>query len=177
MLLLTESTGQNSAVVLISVAIIGAIGAIIASAIGGAFGSWFNRQQERQALAAAFAGEILCIVDSINWRTARKTIEEGKVPRGELSFPIFDANVGKIGFLPVDLAGKVALFYSDLAGVFIDFRTLDAVLIKQELTILNVNEIKQGLMQHLASIDERAKALVLELKKEASLTWRDYLES
>src|SRR6266446_608780 len=140
--LLAESTGDGSAQVVLVVAIIGAIGAIIASALGGAFSSWFARQQERQAIAAAFAGEIQSTVEATNWRHARKAIAQGKaVPVAEHSFPIFEANVAKIGFLPVDLAAKDAVYYSDLGGVFLDFRTLHTTLVKREIYILNADQI------------------------------------
>jgi len=44
--------------------LIGAFGAIA----GGAFGSWFTWQKERQSIAAAFAGEVQGLIDFIGWR-------------------------------------------------------------------------------------------------------------
>jgi hypothetical protein len=79
-----------------------AIGAVAAIA-GGAFAQWFTWQKSRRALAVAFQ----CVVKSSNFRLARQTIAQGKVPPAEASFAIFEANVAKIGLLPVDLAGKV----------------------------------------------------------------------
>ncbi len=148
-----------------------AIGAVAAIA-GGAFVQSFARQQERRSVAAAFAGEIQCIVGAINWRSARKTIEQGKVPSAQPSFPIFEANVSKIGVLPVDLAGKVALFYSNLGGVFLDFRTLHDALVVRTIAILNTNEIKEGVLKQLDHLDSQATPLVDGLRKEAARRWR-----
>jgi hypothetical protein len=148
-----------------------AIGAV-AAITGGAFAQSFARQQERRSVAAAVAGEIQCIVGAINWRSARKTIEQGKVPSAQPSFPVFEANVSKIGLLPVDLAGKVALFYSNLVGVFLDFRTLHDALIACTITILNANEIKGGVLKQLDDLDSQATPLVVELRKEAARRWR-----
>jgi hypothetical protein len=105
--------------------IIGIVIGAVAAIVGGAFAQWFTRQLERQSIAAAFAGEIQCIVEATNWHDARRDIEQGKaVAVEEHAFPIFEANLSKIGLLPVDIAGKVAVFYSELGGVFQDFRTL-----------------------------------------------------
>jgi hypothetical protein len=69
-------------------ALIGTVIGAIAAIIGGAFAQWFTRQLDRQALAAALAGEIQCIVDAINWHDARRDIEQGKAIRvDESAFP------------------------------------------------------------------------------------------
>jgi len=48
--------------------------------------------RERRALAtAAFAAEIQCAVKSSNFRLARQTIAQGKVPLAKASFAIFEA--------------------------------------------------------------------------------------
>jgi uncharacterized membrane protein YeaQ/YmgE (transglycosylase-associated protein family) len=65
MVLLAEATGQDSTQVVLWDAIIGAVGAILASALGGAFSSWFARQQERRALAAALAAEMQGVMDVV----------------------------------------------------------------------------------------------------------------
>jgi len=50
--------------------------------------------RERRALAtAAFAAEIQCVVKSSNFRLARQTIAQGKVPPAEASFAIFEASL------------------------------------------------------------------------------------
>jgi hypothetical protein len=38
------------------------------------------------------------------------------IPVAEHSFPVFETNVAEIGLLLVDLAAKVAVFYSDSAS-------------------------------------------------------------
>ena len=147
------------------------IGAV-AAVIGGAFAQWFTWQKERRALAAAFAGEIQCVVEATNFRSARRFIEQGKVLPTKISFPIFETNVAKIGFLPADLAGRVAVFYSDLGGVFLDFETLDAALIKQTIRIANADEIKKGVLQRLDALESAAIPLVAKLRQEAKRRWR-----
>jgi hypothetical protein len=103
-------------------ALIGATGAIA----GGAFGSWFTWQKERQSVAAAFAGEVQGFIDVINWRqTCEGLLERRKFPIDDHPFPVFEANVGKIGLLPADLAGTVAGFYSHARGMVQDFLTIN----------------------------------------------------
>jgi hypothetical protein len=104
-------------------ALIGAVGAIG----GGAFGSWFTWQRERQSVAGAFAGELQAIMDVFKWRQISELIPRGyKFPIGDNPFPVFDANVGKIGFLPADLAVKVAGFYGYAGGIVQDLGTINS---------------------------------------------------
>jgi hypothetical protein len=68
-----------------------------------------------------FAGEVQGLIDVFGWREFREGILAGqKFPIDEHPFPIFDANVGKIGFLPSPLAGDVAGFYSFAKGIVQD---------------------------------------------------------
>jgi hypothetical protein len=169
--LLAESSWAPAALSIIGV-LIGALAAIG----GGAFAQWFTRQMERQALAAALAGEIQCVVDARNWHDARKDIEQGKaIPVDERAFPIFEANLAKIGLLPVDLVGKVSVFYSELGGVFQDFRTLWVALIEGK-SIANVDHIRVRLLNRMDAVEEKAKVLLVELKKEAARSWQYYLQ-
>jgi hypothetical protein len=98
--------------------IIGAIGAVF----GGAFGSWFNWQKERQSLAAALAGEVEAVKAVVEFRRYREVLLwsiKQTYARGEAvyltfstdehPFPAFEQNVSKIGHLPPDLARDVAL--------------------------------------------------------------------
>jgi hypothetical protein len=102
-------------------ALIGAFGPIA----GGAFSSWFTWQKERQSIAAAFAGEVQGLIEVVNWREFREGILAGqKFPIDEHPFPVFDANVGKIGLLPAPLAGEVAAFYSFAKGIVQDIRVI-----------------------------------------------------
>jgi hypothetical protein len=157
--------------------IIGTVIGAVAAIVGSAFAQWFSRQLERQALAAALAGEIQCIVEATNWHDARREIEQGKaIEVGEIAFPIFEANVSKIGFLPVDLAGKVSVFYSELGGVFQEFRTLWAALIDRKITITHPDHLRARLLQRMDAVEEKAKVLLLELKKEAARSWHYYLQ-
>ena len=148
-----------------------AIGAVAAIA-GGAFTQWFTWQKERRALAAAFAGEIQSVVKAQNFRNLQAMIKQGKVPSAQPSFPVFDANVGKIGMLPVDLAGRVSVFYSDLAGVYLDLRTLYEALIERKIQIENPEEIKTGLLKRLPTLESEANSLVANLRKESKRKWR-----
>jgi len=76
-------------------ALIGAAGAIA----GGAFVYWFTWQKERQSVAAAFAGELQGLIDVTEWRQTRELIPLGyKFPIDDHPFPVFEANVGKIGY-------------------------------------------------------------------------------
>src|SRR6516225_968291 len=93
--------------------VIGAVGAVI----GGAFGSWFTWQKERQSLAAALAGEVEAVKAVTEFRRYRQVLlwcidqtnATGKVVYltfsiDEHPFPAYEQNVGKIGHLPPDLA-------------------------------------------------------------------------
>ena len=156
--------------------IIGVFIGAFAAIAGGAFAQWFNRQLERQSLAAALAGEIQCILETTSWQDARRDIEQGKAaPVDEHPFPIFEANVAKIGLLPVDLAGKVAVFYSEVGGVFQDFRTLWTGLM-QPTTVRNLDQIRARLLQRMDAVEDKAKGLLLELKKEAARPWHYYMQ-
>jgi hypothetical protein len=98
--------------------LIGAFGAIA----GGAFGSWFTWQKERQSVAAALAGEVEAFMAVTEWYQTREFISRGyRSPIDDHPFPVFEANVGKIGFLPPDLARDVAGFYSHARRVVEEF--------------------------------------------------------
>ncbi len=102
-------------------ALIGAVAAIA----GDAFAQWFIWQKERQAVAAALAGEAQSFIEVMDWRKARELILMGhKFAIADHAFSVFEANVGKIGFLPPDLARKVTEFYSYAGGIVQDFQTL-----------------------------------------------------
>lgn len=148
------------------------IGAV-AAVVGGAFAQWFNRQLERQSLAAALAGEIQCVVESTNWRDAREDIEQDRVvPVDEHAFPIFEANVAKIGLLPVDLAGKVAVFYSELGAIFQDFRTLRNPIFESSAS----RQFETRFLQRMDAAEKKAKVLLIEPKKEAARPWYYYMQ-
>src|SRR5258708_4316218 len=83
-----------------------AIGAIAAIG-GGVCVSWITWQKERQSLANALAGEIQGFMGILTWRDTRELLQKGyKFPIDDGGFPEFEAHIGKIGFLPSDLAGK-----------------------------------------------------------------------
>src|ERR1700722_6095195 len=89
-----------------------AIGGLLAMG-GGAFGSWFTWQRERQSVAAALAAEVQGVIDFLEWRQVCEGLSQGrKFVVGDLRFVVFEATVGKIGLLPADLAGKVVAFYN-----------------------------------------------------------------
>jgi hypothetical protein len=102
--------------------LIGALGAIA----GGAFGSWFTWQKERQSVAAALAGEVQGVIDFLEWRQVCECLSQGrKFFVGDLRFVVFEANIGKIGLLPADLAGKVVAFYNYAGGILQDLKTIE----------------------------------------------------
>jgi len=87
--------------------VIGAGGAIA----GGAFGSWFNWQKERQAIAAALAGEVEAAKSVAEFRQFRPIIEsclESTKAQGKLvylrfssddhPFPVFEQTSAKLVF-------------------------------------------------------------------------------
>lgn len=149
-------------------AVIGAIGAIG----GGAFASWFAWQKERQAVAAALAGEVQGLIDVFEWVEARELIPKGYVfPIDERPFPVVEANVGKIGSLPADLAGKVTGFYGYARGIVQNFAVL-----RTGEPMRDPVEFRDRFVKGLDTLKDKAEALVPELQKEASMTWLDYLE-
>src|SRR5262245_54402593 len=116
--LAASSSDWNSAVLGFVGAVIGAV----AASIGGAFAQWFTCQQERQSVAAALAGEVQGLIDNMGMRQAAEGLLQGmRFPIDDHPFLIFEANVGKIGFLPPPLASRVGEFYR---GLVVDFRTL-----------------------------------------------------
>jgi hypothetical protein len=101
--------------------LIGALGAIA----GGAFGSWFTWQKERQSVAAALAGEVQGFMAVMELAKPREFLPLGhRFTVDDHPFPVFEANVGKIGFLPPDLAGDIAGFYSHAREVVHDLLIL-----------------------------------------------------
>jgi hypothetical protein len=141
---------------------------------GGAFGSWFTWQKERQSIAAAFAGEVQGLIDVIGWRETREGILAGRrCPIDEHPFPVFDAKVGKIGLLPAQLAGDVAGFYSFAKGIVQDI----PVIYKGEFPgVVSETEFRQNFVKTLDNVNEKGVALVAELQKEAKRTWMDCLQ-
>lgn len=119
----------------LTVAFIGAGGAIIGAAIG-SFGShWLQRDHERKALRAAFRAEISSLLKISEARGLENLFQEivdhfdqtgQEVPITLWGFeairadPIFSANVGKIGLLGADVAEDIGDFYSLLNAVRID---------------------------------------------------------
>ena len=115
------------------------------------------------------------MIDVIGWREFREGILAGqKFPIDEHPFPIFDANVGKIGFLPAPLAGDVAGFYSFAKGIVQDI----LVIYKGEFTG-RVPEMvfRRNLVKTLDKVEAKGVALIAELQKEAKRTWMDYLQT
>jgi hypothetical protein len=151
-------------------ALIGAGGAIT----GGAFGSWFTWQKERQSVAAALAGEVPGVINVINLRDACEGLLQGRTfPIDEHPFLVFEANVGKIGLLPVKLAGTVAEFYSIARGIVQDFRTIHKGDFPDKFS---ETEFRQSLVKNIQAMIPIAEALISELREEAAKTWKDYLQ-
>jgi hypothetical protein len=152
--------------------LVGIIIGAAASIAGGAFSQWFTWQKERQSIASALAAEVRVFIEVVNWRDTRELIPKGHVfPIEDHPFPVFEANVGKIGYLPADLAGKVTEFYSYGRGVAQDFRTLW----KKE-PIENVSEFRNRLVEGLDTLKMKSDALVPELLKEAARDWKQVLQ-
>jgi hypothetical protein len=156
---------------ILQTAIGGLIGAAGANA-GGAFGSWFTWQKERQSVSAAFAGEVQALLDVIDWPQILELLPVGyKCPIDDHPFPVFEANVGKIGLLPADLATKVAVFYSFAGGIVQDFRTIK----KDEIHKGAETGFREHLARRIKTMLIKGNGLVPELQKEATRTWKDYL--
>jgi hypothetical protein len=147
--------------------LIGAFGAIA----GGAFGSWFTWQKERQSVAAALAGEVEAFMAVTEWYQTREFISRGyRSQIDDHPFPVFEANVGKIGFLPPDLARDVAGFYSHARRVV------------EEFLIINKGEPIEGpsriaMVENFAFMTAKGQDLVPALQKEAKRTWKNYLQT
>ncbi len=149
--------------------LIGAAGAIA----GGAFGSWFTWQKERQSVAAAFAGEVQAIIDVIDWRQIVELIPHGyKFPVDDHPFPVFEAHIRNIGLLPADLSAKVASYYTHARGIVQDFQTIR----KDEILPGTETEFRAHLAQNIDAMLATGKALIPELQREAKRTWRDSLQ-
>ena len=153
-------------------ALIGADGAIA----GGAFGSWFAWQKERQSVAAAFAGEVQGFIDVVDWldwgRTFYGLIQIRKIPIEDSPFPVFEANAGKIGLLPADLAAKVAGFYTFARGILQELRAVN----KTDGPSGPFGGLKESVTASIETMQMKGKALVPELQKEAQRTWIDCLQ-
>jgi hypothetical protein len=148
---------------------IGAVGAIA----GGAFGSWFTWQKERQSVAAALAGEVQAIIDVIDWRQIVELIPHGyKFPVDAHPFPVFEAHIGNIGLLPADLSAKVATYYAHARGIVQDFQTI----YKDAIHPGTETSFRVHLAQNIETMLAIGKALIPELQKEAKRTWRDSLQ-
>jgi hypothetical protein len=144
-----------------------AIGAIAAIG-GGACVSWITWQKERQSLANALAGEIEMFIGVLNWRNTRELLQKGHTfPIDEGPFPVFEAHVGKIGFLPSNLAGKVTEFYGCARGIVRDFKTLDT----RELNHIQAATFRANLVKGINDLEAKATILVPELRKEAARSW------
>jgi hypothetical protein len=144
-------------------AVIGAVGAIVG---GGALSSWLAHQKERRALAAALAGEVQGVMDVVARRQAADRLERGEsFAIDDHPFLVFEANVGKIGFLPAALASSVAGFYSEARGMAVDFRTL----YKGEVRAgFQADEFRKRLANNIRALEPKARDLVDELRKEAA---------
>ena len=167
--LAASSSDWNSAVLGFIGVVIGAVIGAVAASIGGAFAQWFTRQQERQSVAAALAGEVQGLIDILGMRQAAEGLLQGmRFPIDDHPFLIFEANVGKIGFLPPALASRVAEFYSMARGLVVDFRTLYKGDIPQRLS---EDLFRKGLADNIKALKPVAKALVADMREEAARRW------
>jgi hypothetical protein len=172
-MLLYEATGQTdqnwNVIIGFIATVIGALGAIV----GGAFGSWFSRQQERQALAAALAAEVHGLMDIVEVKHIVRDLEQGVVfDIGDNPLAVFYATVSKVGFLPPPLVSRVVEFYSEAAEVVVDLRTIRKGDFPDELS---KETFRRGLVNRILALVPRGKALEAELREEASRTWHHYL--
>ena len=99
----------------------------------------------------------------------RRLIPGRKFFVGDLRFVVFEANVGKIGLLPADLAGKVVAFYSYAGGILQDFKTI-------EMPKVSETRSTERLVRKIETMLSRGDVLVPELRKEAARSWTDYLQ-
>jgi hypothetical protein len=164
--------------------IIGATGAVF----GGAFGSWFNWQKERQSLAAAFAGEVEAVKAVVEFRRYREvllwSIERTKATGkaeyltfsiDEHPFPAFEQNVSKIGHLPPDLARDVVLFYNYAKSLVQDIRTMST----QNLNAWPVEfaaQYMEKMVEVLDAATKLAEQLIPKLRDESTRDWKQILQ-
>jgi hypothetical protein len=146
-------------------ALIGGVGAIA----GGTFSSWFAHQMERQSLAAALASEVQGVMGVVARRQTADRLEQGeRFAIDDHPLLVFEATVGKIGFLPAPLASKVVGFYSEARGMAVDFRTL----YKGEVPVGFPEEVfRKRLANNIRALEPEAEALVDELRKGAARPW------
>ena len=166
--------------------IIGGVIGVGGAIAGGAFGTWFNWQKERQAIAAALAGEVEAAKSVVEFRQFRPLIEsclESTKAQGKLvclrfsvddhPFPVFEQNISKISFLPQDLARQVTEFYSYARSSVQDLRTL----YNQDLADWPLPAAIGFLESMIKAIDEctgLAEALVPKLRHEAGRSCKRY---
>ena len=160
-------------------AIFGALGAIA----GGAFGTWFTWEKERQNLAAALAGEIHAINSLVEFRGFKEKLQSFICSSREAKklsyhsrlvtqdyFVIFKRNADKIGHLPPDLARDVADFYVRAKGVIEDFKLLGNKKPEQWDLEHGIAELEE-LAMLLEELTKGAEILVPKLQAEAQRTW------
>lgn len=143
-----------------------AIGALAAIG-GGAFGSWFTWQKERQSVAAAFAAEVQGILSLYEWRYIIERIPQGWKFSVEPNFPVFESHIGKIGLLPTNLAAEVTVFYNYAAGIFLDFRTI----CKDEVPTETLPRFRERFVKKIETMLKKGNDLVPALRKEATRSW------
>lgn len=119
----------------LTVAFIGASGAVVGAAIGSFGSQWVQHTRDRKALRAAFRAEISSLLKIADARGLEslfqdvvdhfdKTGQEKAVTLWGFNAvhadPIFSANVGKIGLLGADVAEDIGDFYTLMNAVRVD---------------------------------------------------------
>jgi hypothetical protein len=159
---------------------IGAIAAIGGGAFGDAFASWFTWQKERQAIAAALAGEVEAVKSVTKFRQYRQLIEtcieltkaNNKLVYFAFSvddhpFPVFEENVNKIGFLSEDLARHVTQFYTYARSAVQDFRTLYSQILSN-WPLPDAVGFLEGMIKVIDASTGLAEDLIPRLRQEAA---------
>jgi len=114
--------------------------------------------------------EIRAFVAILKWRNASELLRKGyEFPYEGGDFPVFAAYVAKIGLLPSDIAGDVTEFYGYAAGIFQDFKTLNA----NRLNDLQKRKPQDSLANNIDGIIPKAETLILKLQKEAARSWME----
>lgn len=101
-----------------------------------AFLSWHGlmHRQERRSLASAFVGEMVAVLRAIEEHEVLAALERAAGPDAEIALPkltlphpaIYEADAGRLDWLPAPLPRRIAYFYARIATLQADLAELEA---------------------------------------------------
>lgn len=120
-----------------TIAILGALGALVIAYINTFLKEQYVRHLDANAIAAGLAGELSSYSEA--WPIVRDTLasylklldagQRGRIPFRPFDRPkdvFFEANAGKLGVLGVDLVREVAFVYGNIGGFRVGFGLLQS---------------------------------------------------